>query len=453
MQGDKIVIIGAGPTGLGAAYRLRELGYHNWVVFEKNTCVGGLAASFTDDVGFTWDIGGHVLFSRYDYFDKLFEKVMARQYLEHDRKAFIRTLDRWVPYPFQNNLRYLPKEIVLECLTGLIDTMTSSSGEPPRTFLDWINAVLGSGIAKHFMVPYNTKMWAYPLDQMDKNWVANSVSVVDVKKALKNVILELDEVSWGINRTFKFPLRGGTGDLFARMVPYVKENLRHRHTVVQVNADKRQVVLNDGSIHTYDALINTAPLPRFVKMMTPLDPALATAADKLWYNSVLVVGVGLKKQLDSDTCWMYFPGPRSPFYRATFLSNYSPFNVPNGDVEHYSSIMCEVAYLDTTRPTNDDAIERTLHGLIAEGLIENKDRDSIVSTYLIEAEYAYPIPTLERDAALRVIQPHLESYGIYSRGRFGAWRYETSSMDHSVMMGVEVVDRILKGTPEQTWVL
>ena len=453
MADKRIVIIGAGPTGLGAGYRLRELGHSNWAIYEKNNYVGGLSASFTDEIGFMWDIGGHVLFSRYEYFDRLFDRMMAGEYFEHLRKAYIRVLDRWVPYPFQNNIRHLPREALLECLTGLIDTLSGPSSESAPTFLDWIYAVLGSGIAKHFMVPYNNKIWSYPLELMDKKWVADTVSVVDVKKVLRNVILGLDEVGWGINRTFKFSRRGGTGELFRRMEPYVAENLRYCKTAVEIDMEKHRVIFADGSRETYDALINTSPLHTFVRMLVPVDSALRGAAEQLRHNGVIVVGIGLRKKLESDMCWIYFPGQRSPFYRATYLSNYSPFNVPHGDTQTHCSIMCEMSYFGDERPTNKEAIEQTIQGLINEGLIDSADRDVIVSTYLIDAQYAYPIPTLDRDKALRLIQPQLEARSIYSRGRFGGWKYEIPHMDHSVMMGVEVVDRILTEKPEQTWSL
>ena len=116
----KIIIIGAGPTGLGAAHRLYELGYKDWEIYEKNPYIGGLAASFKDTKSFTWDIGGHVLFSRYEYIDRLVDKLLGDEYLLHVREAWIWLLDCWVPYPFQNNIRYLPKDAVLECLLGLI---------------------------------------------------------------------------------------------------------------------------------------------------------------------------------------------------------------------------------------------------------------------------------------------------------------------------------------------
>jgi len=100
----KYLILGAGPTGLGAGNRLSELSEKSFLVLEKNPHVGGLAASFKDAHGFTWDIGGHVLFSHYEYFDRLLAEVLGQDFLEHRREAWIRAAGTWVPYPFQNNM-------------------------------------------------------------------------------------------------------------------------------------------------------------------------------------------------------------------------------------------------------------------------------------------------------------------------------------------------------------
>src|SRR5690554_6892622 len=110
----KIVIIGAGPTGLGAAYRLHELGFSNFTVFERESHVGGLSASFVDPRGFTWDIGGHVLFSHYGYFDRCMDSVLGDEWVYHAREAWIWMKERFIPYPFQNNIRYLPPEEMKE---------------------------------------------------------------------------------------------------------------------------------------------------------------------------------------------------------------------------------------------------------------------------------------------------------------------------------------------------
>src|SRR5881409_2734543 len=86
----RIAIIGAGPTGLGAGYRLKELGYRNFTLFDRNPYIGGLASSFTDSAGFTWDIGGHVMFSHYKYYDKCFDKLMGNDYQLNMRECWVR---------------------------------------------------------------------------------------------------------------------------------------------------------------------------------------------------------------------------------------------------------------------------------------------------------------------------------------------------------------------------
>ena len=106
MNEKKIVIIGAGPTGLGAAYRLHELGYENWVLYEKSDYVGGHASSHVDPRGFVWDEGGHVIFSHYPYFDKLIEQMLGGEENQLVRESWIVSGESWVPYPLQNNLRY-----------------------------------------------------------------------------------------------------------------------------------------------------------------------------------------------------------------------------------------------------------------------------------------------------------------------------------------------------------
>ena len=116
----KIVILGAGPTGLGAAYRLKELGYKNFHMYDRLGHLGGLASSYVDDAGFTWDVGGHVMFSHYKYYDDCFDKLMGKDYQLNMRECWVRMFDSWVPYPFQNNIRHLPKEVTYECLAGLV---------------------------------------------------------------------------------------------------------------------------------------------------------------------------------------------------------------------------------------------------------------------------------------------------------------------------------------------
>ena len=97
-KNESIVILGAGPCGLGAAWRLQELGVDSYEIFEKNSYAGGLSASFQDGYGFTWDIGGHVHFSHYDYFDRLMQTLIPRDgWLPHERESWIWMMGRFIP--------------------------------------------------------------------------------------------------------------------------------------------------------------------------------------------------------------------------------------------------------------------------------------------------------------------------------------------------------------------
>lgn len=435
----KIVIIGAGPTGLGAAYRLRELNYRNWEIYERNSYIGGLASSFVDTKNFVWDIGGHVLFSNYEYVDNLINKLLGEEYILHRREAFIRIQDVYIPYPFQNNIHHLPKDKAFECLAGLEKQRIGN--QETHNFREWILATFGEGIAKYFMLPYNSKIWCYPLDLMDVNWINERVSVIDYERALKNVLYNEDDCEWGPNSWFRFPLYGGTGSMFNKFLPYIGEHLHLNEEMSHVDLNRKVVRFSSGKISSYDVLINTTPLDLFVYKMNPTNNLIISAAKSLIHNGILSVGIGIRKPTPCQKSWIYFPEENCCFYRVTYFSNYSPNNVPNS--KQYHSLICETSYSDYKPMEKHDIVEKTIQGLYNTKLLSKGDKKSIETTNVIQAEYAYPIPTLNRDRALETIQPYLEKNGIFSRGRFGAWKYESGNMDHSIMQGVEVVNRIL----------
>ena len=440
----RIVILGAGPTGLAAGYRLRELGYTNWTMFEARDKVGGLASSETSANGFTYDIGGHVLFSHYEYFDKLFDKLMGDEYQLLLRESWVWMCERFLPYPFQNNIKYLPKEVVLECLLGLVEAQKQPLDVSRfKNFEELIYGVFGAGVARHFMMPYNFKVWAHPPKMMNKEWIGERVSVVDIERVLGNVVLDRDDAGWGPNSTFKYPLHGGTGGLFERMRPYVNDNLRLETPVRHVDADAKEVVLSDGTREHYDILLSTMPVDLLVKGMEGSVPTeVREQAGQLRHSGGYIVGVGIKQPSPSKKCWMYFPEDNAPFYRVTYLSNYSPEVVPDSKT-HYS-LLAEVSHSEFKPVDKCKVVEDTIQGMINTKLLREEDRADIVDAHLISRDYTYPTPSTERDPALKTVLPWLETKDIYSRGRFGAWRYEVGNMDHSVAQGVEWVNRIVQ---------
>ncbi|HSU67173.1 MAG TPA: FAD-dependent oxidoreductase [Tepidisphaeraceae bacterium] len=446
----KIVIIGAGPTGLGAAYRLKELGYNNFQMYEKSPYIGGLAGSFTDSAGFTWDIGGHVMFSHYKYYDDVFDKLMGSDYQLNMRECWVRMFGNWVPYPFQNNIRYLPKEITYECLTGLVEAQTKRDHKAAKNFKEFMDAVFGDGIVKHFMKPYNFKVWAHPAELMNKEWIGERVAVLDINRAIKNVVLGTDDFGWGPNNQFKFPLFGGTGEFYRRFAKPLDGHVNLNKAVDFINLVKKEVRFKDGEIVKYDTLISAMPLDKLCNDVlngeVPREIKKATAG--LRHSGGYMVGIGIKQPCPSTKSWMYFPESNCPFYRVTYLSNYSPYMTP--DKDQYYSLLTETSYSEFKHVDGKTIVDETITGLVNAGLIKDEDRKDIVSTWVYHADYSYPTPSVERDAILAQAIPFLEKHGIYSRGRFGMWKYEVSNTDHTLMQGVELANRLILGEAETT---
>lgn len=439
----RIIIIGAGPAGLGAAWRLTELGITDFTVYEKQGYAGGLATSFTDDAGFTWDIGGHVLHSHYPYFDRMFETVMNHEYFTHQRESWVWMYDRFVPYPFQNNIHRLPPKVLRECLQGL-HAISKQKPKKLRTFADWIVSSFGSGIAKHFLLPYNRKVWAYPPDKMNYQWVGDRVATVDVSRIEQNIQEQRDDVSWGPNAVFQFPKKGGTGAIWERVADRFRGRIAFNREVTSLNLKKKTIVLSDGSTDSYDALFTTMPLDVLAKKQTDV---FLPSASKLHHSSVTIVGIGIAGNTPealSTKCWMYFPENKAPFFRATVFSNYSRYNAPKGAW----SLMTEVASSRYVPLPPGDIAKEVLAGARRVKLIPKGA--SIADLWTFRSEYGYPTPTLLRDTYLSDALPVLEQFGVYSRGRFGAWKYEVSNQDHTFMQGVEWVNHILNNEEEIT---
>ncbi len=448
----RFLIAGAGPTGLGAAYRLRELGRSDFLLVEASDSVGGLARSYTDDHGFTWDVGGHVLFSHYSKYDDIFEELMQGDYTLNERESWVRMMNTWVPYPFQNNLRYLPEEDARACVEGLIEAQTNSAGaEGAANFGEFIDNVFGEGIASVFMRPYNFKVWAYEPEKLNKIWIGERVAVIDWERAKRNVDEGRDDFGWGPNNRFKYPL-GGTGDFYQRFAPIVGDRLRLNTRLVAVDTERKVATLeHEGTRYEqpYEHLISTMPLDRLMNEVVSEAPNdLRDTAARLMHSGGYMVGVGIKRPCPSTKSWMYFPEDNCPFYRVTYLSNYSPRMTP--DPDRYYSLLCETSFSPDKPEDEDTVLERTIAGLENAGLLEEGEREDIVSTWVMKVGYSYPTPSVERDEILARVIPWLEERGVHSRGRFGMWKYEVSNTDHSVMQGVEVIDHLLSGEPEQT---
>lgn len=294
----------------------------------------------------------------------------------------------------------------------------------------------------------------------------------NLKAVTTNVILQKTAGNWGPNATFRFPARDGTGGIWiavANTLPEGKKRFGKKGTVKKVNADKKEVLLQDGTTIHYERLVSTMAIDFLAEAMG--DEKLVSLSKGLFYSSTHVIGVGIRgsrPERIGDKCWLYFPEDNCPFYRATIFSNYSPNNQPAQNVKlptlqvangsrpqsnqakegPYWSIMLEVSESSMKPVDQENLLKDCIQGLVNTEML--KPEDEIVSTYHRRFDHGYPTPSLEREGVLKQMLPALQEKGIYSRGRFGSWRYEVGNQDHSFMLGVEAVDNIAHGATELT---
>jgi protoporphyrinogen oxidase len=445
MEESEFIILGAGPTGLGAASRLDEKKC-DWQLLEKEKIFGGLAATLIDEKGFFWDKGGHVQFSHYDTFDRYMELALGKNgWLTHTRESWVWVRQRWVPYPFQNNLHRLDPEDRWETVKGLIEANENSRNNPPRPlhFGEWMKATFGKGVTNIFMQPYNYKVWAFSPEEMDFAWVGERVSVPRLQDVMKSVCTGRDEIAWGPNAVFQFPLKGGTGavwEAIGKMLPANRISLGD--PVEHIDVISRVARTRNGMSFRYKHLISTIPLNELIA----LAPGVADLqiASRLLFSSTHVVGIGLNGQPPSHLktkCWMYFPEKNSPYYRVTVFSNYSPKNVPKPGKQW--SLLTETSESFAKSVNRDNLAEQTIRALIEDGLLP--DRSEVCSVVHYHLPMGYPTPFLGRDKVVDPVLRAFEAVDIYSRGRFGAWKYEVANQDHSFAQGYECVERLISG--------
>ena len=413
-----IAIIGAGLSGLTTALFLKK-GYR---IFEKENCPGGLSRTLKYDNSYC-DFGGHWLHIRHDWVKKLVTEDLGISLNSHGRDARISLDGVFGAYPFQNNLGCYAPETIYDCIMGLIEAKYGPRHQP-ADFAEYINMAMGTGIGKHFMVPYNTKLWGTPPEKMSTDWMGRFVPVPDVEKALKSIIFPTSKNREGYNQTFFYPDKGGIGILPVKLAEAVK-NIDYNAEVVEIDYKRKVLVLKDGARVRYDRLVSTMPLVELLSKMKSLPDRIIAAGEKLNWTDIIVYNLTVKGRTKRYN-WIYFPDKRLPFFR---MGNYTTVKrsfAPRG----MQSLYVEVSQRLDRKPSLPSAND-ILEGLKAVDVVA---RDAeIVSHLITPLRYSYVIYDHNRQDSVSVIQKFLRDHNIYSIGRYGAWEY--SSMEDAMSEG------------------
>lgn len=419
-----VVVLGAGLTGLSAAYHLRRPA----LLVERGPQVGGHARSARQD-GFTFDVTGHWLHLREPQTRALVEGLFAPgELVSVERRTRVATHGALLAYPFQANLHGLPLEVVQECLVGFLEARERAArGEQPEsTFEAFAEARFGRGIARHFFVPYNTKLWGMHPNRLTAEWVSRYIPIPDAAQVIGGAI-GLAQEGLGYNANFLYPAAGGIDALPRRLAAALPATVQTVMgcDVEAVDPGRRRVKLTaEADWRGYAALISTIPLPELVRRIVGVPAAVRDAAAALRWVRWRYLDVATRRQVPVDYHWAYVPELRYPFFRVGVYSNAVASMAPPG---------CSSLYVELSEREGPVDLPAVLAALVEVGALAAVD--DVLFTAEREIEYAYVVFDDHHAAATRTIFAWLAQVGIHSCGRYGAWVY--NSMEDSVIQGRE----------------
>ncbi|MBI4395485.1 MAG: FAD-dependent oxidoreductase, partial [Elusimicrobia bacterium] len=385
--------------------------------------------------GFTFDHTGHLLHLHNDVTRRLIRRLLKGNLLECRRNAWIFSKGVYTRYPFQANLYGLPPRVIRECCDGLRAAIEEYGPDPvrsgpPLNFREWCERLFGRGISKHFMLPYNQKLWTVPAEKMTPEWCGQFVPRPKLEDVLNGARRD-DTAAYGYNTTFLYPRKGGI-QVLADALAQRLTDVRLGCSLEKVLWGEKKVLLSSGEEIPYSRLVSTLPLPELLKRLAPFPEALREPFETLSWTSVLCANIGVKRPRISDKSWIYFPEKKYVFYRAGFPMNFTPHIVPRG----CSSMYVEVAHRPGkkySQPAERTGLFRQIRdGLLAADVLRRSDAFPVVS--FLPIPYAYVIYDDKRAKALQTIFKWLdESAGTVSIGRYGAWKY--SFMEEAILDG------------------
>jgi len=425
----RVLIIGGGLAGLSTAWHLGDEG----VLLEAADVVGGLCRSYRNR-GYLLDVSGHLLHFRRPVIRRFVGSLLPRQLRRQERRAFVSFRGRLMDYPFQAHLHQLPPKIRRECYEGLLEAedRKSSGGPPPANFAAWIRRHFGAGIARHFLEPYNRKMWRIPLGELTAggaDWAVPLPTSEQIREAAGGG----DPGAFGYNPVFFYPRRGGIGSLARTLA----EGVLHLHLgekVVEVDLGRRRVLTATGRTFHFERLVSTAPLPELLRMTKGLAPSFVEAGEGLRFVSVCVFNVGLRRPGPAGRHWIYYPSRSFPFYRVGFAHNIDPSGTPKGS----QSLYVEVSHRPDAPGSCRGIWEEVRQGLVRAGLMEPGEKPEVLD--VIHIPYAYVLYDRHRERVLPSLLQELERRGVFSIGRYGAWEYST--MEDALAQGRAAAGRL-----------
>ena len=371
----EVLIIGGGITGLSLASYLKDKDY---LVLEKDSIPGGYCKT-TIRGDYTWDYSGHFFhFNNPEIRDYVLAN-MESEMLQVTKITDIDYKGNIIDFPFQFNIDQLPEKEYKECLQDL-----DNLGETDlSTFKSFVRSTLGKGICNKFIIPYNEKLYACDLDELEYD----SMGRFFPKNKTKSY-----------NDTFIYP-KGGSYEYIKSVLKRLDTNRILLNTeLISLDLENKIVKTNKGDIK-FEQLISTLPFNK-------INPDSRLSA-----NKVAVFNLGFNKDTPIKTHWRYFPG-NEVFYRVGFYNNILG--------QEKLSLYVEIGLKETDQIYEDILLDKVLADLQSCGII---DTHELVDYQFLVMNPAYVHITKDSKKIYNEWCQEYNPQGIYSIGRYGSWTY------------------------------
>lgn len=422
-----VAILGAGLTGMSAAIELDKRGVA-YRLFEKLGRVGGHVVT-DEEQGFRFDRTGHLLHLKSDALRAEVLDWIGPDHLQIQRRSVIWSNGVYTRYPFQANTYGLPAKVAYECLKGFVDAHFAEQKPEAATFEEFCLTHFGAGISRHFMIPYNSRLWGVHPREITSAWCQRFVPLPRLEDVLAGAV-GMNDRELGYNTRFIYPRRG-IGELsegMARRIPCIELG----KSLERVELARRRLHFSDGVVD-FDVLVSSAPLTTLIGLIDEVPPSVREAAAKLRCSHLYYLDVALKRPSGKDFHWAYVPEDKYPFYRVGCYSHFSPDLAPPGKAALY------VELANRSAPDLDLLLPEVARGLVEMGVIASPS--DIEFARVRRIDHAYVIFDHQYFSALSTVQGFLDEARIVSTGRYGSWNY--SAMEDAIGYGKAAADRAL----------
>ena len=453
--GRAVVVIGAGPAGLTAAYELARHGFSS-VVLESDEQVGGISRTVERD-GWRFDLGGHRFFTKVRRVEDFWHEVLPPdEFLLRPRVSRIFYQGKFYDYPLRglNALRNLG---VLEaCLC--VGSYVKARIRPPKdqsTFEGWVASRFGWRLYRTFFKTYTEKVWGVPADQIQADWAAQRIKNLSLGKAVVNALLPKGRNSTKVTsliEQFQYP-KFGPGMMWEKCAELVEQRGSKVYLSTKVVEIARtslgvQVSDSDGVVRKTDHIVSTMAVNELVRILIPRAPdSVLEAARQLKHRDFLTVALVVPIEYSFPDNWIYIHSPEAKVGRIQNFCSWSPYLVKDGrtclGLEYFVNEGDDL--WDSLDTDLVDIASREIDGL---GLVPAA---RVERGYVVRVPKAYPVYDGNYSTAVETIRTFLAEHWpeIHPVGRNGMHRY--NNQDHSMLTAMITVDNIVHGAADDVW--